>query len=100
MLIALMPIVDGPGLPLHSHAALRGPDGCHAERGHAIGLSGEVDPIEPGKKADLVLLDAPDHRHMGHRLGSNLVRYVIKAGSSWWRKGSWPTGARPLGRAY
>ena len=67
---------------------------------HAIGLSGEVDPIEPGKKADLVLLDAPDHRHTGHRLGSNLVRYVIKAGSSWWRKGSWPTGARPLGRAY
>ena len=47
---------------------------------HAVGLSGQVGSIEPGKKADLVVLDAPSHEHLGYRLGTNLVRHVVKAG--------------------
>ena len=47
---------------------------------HAIGLSGQVGSIEPGKKADIVVLDVPSHEHVGYRLGANLVRYVVKAG--------------------
>lgn len=36
--------------------------------------------LEPGKQADLIILDAPDYRHLGYRFGSNLVQTVIKKG--------------------
>ena len=47
---------------------------------HAVGLGHEVGSLEVGKKADLLILDAPDYRHLPYRFGSNLVQTVIKAG--------------------
>ena len=47
---------------------------------HALGLSSEVGSIEVGKRADMVVLDAPSHEHLGYRLGANLVRHVVKSG--------------------
>jgi imidazolonepropionase len=47
---------------------------------HAIGLGHEVGSLEVGKKADLLILDSPDYRHLPYRFGSNLVQTVIKAG--------------------
>jgi len=47
---------------------------------HAIGMADSLGSIEVGKKADLVVLDVPGHEHVGYRMGSNLVRYVIKSG--------------------
>jgi imidazolonepropionase len=46
----------------------------------AIGRSGEIGSIEPGKQADLLVLSVPDYRHLGYRFGANLAQTVIKRG--------------------
>jgi imidazolonepropionase len=46
----------------------------------AVGLSERVGSLESGKAADLIVLDAPDYRHLGYRFGTNLVSLVIKGG--------------------
>ena len=47
---------------------------------HAIGLGDRVGSLEVGKQADILILDAPDYRHLAYRFGENLVRAVIKRG--------------------
>ncbi len=54
----------------------------------AIGLGPAIGTLEPGKQADLVLLDASDYRHLAYRYGVNLVRMVIKRGRIVVRDGS------------
>ncbi len=46
----------------------------------AIGLEGRLGSLEPGKQADLLILDVPDYRHLGYRFGTNLVHTVVKKG--------------------
>ncbi len=46
----------------------------------AIGMDEKVGSLEPGKQADLIVLDVPDYRHIGYRFGTNLVETVIKQG--------------------
>jgi imidazolonepropionase len=45
---------------------------------YAIGLGDEVGCLEPGKRADLVILDAPSHVHLAYWFGRNLVHTVVK----------------------
>jgi len=47
---------------------------------HAVSRADEVGSLEVGKKADIVLLDAPNHKFLGYRFGVNLVDKVIKNG--------------------
>ncbi len=47
---------------------------------HAVGLGAEVGSLEPGKRADLLLLDAPSYQHLGYRFGTNLVGAVVVGG--------------------
>jgi imidazolonepropionase len=46
----------------------------------AVNLDDRLGSIEPGKQADLLVLEVDDYRHLGYRFGTNLVRTVIKAG--------------------
>ncbi len=47
---------------------------------HAIGLGGSHGSIEVGKAADLLVLDAADHRQIAYEFGSNLVAKMLKRG--------------------
>ena len=47
----------------------------------AIGRAEKVGSLEVGKQGDLVLWNAPDLNYLGYRMGSNLVRNVIKKGN-------------------
>ena len=46
----------------------------------AIDRADQTGSIQPGKQADLVILEAPDYRHLGYRFGTNLVSSTIKKG--------------------
>ena len=46
----------------------------------AIGMDKKVGSLEPGKQADIIVLNIPDYRHIGYRFGTNLVEIVIKQG--------------------
>ncbi len=54
---------------------------------HSIRRALEIGSIEVGKRADIVILDAPDFRFLGYRLGSNLVDTVVKNGKAVVRNG-------------
>jgi imidazolonepropionase len=47
---------------------------------HAVGRAGDVGSLEVGKRADVVVLDAPNHKFLGYHLGGNLVEKVVKNG--------------------
>ncbi|MFN2236890.1 MAG: imidazolonepropionase [Anaerolineales bacterium] len=46
----------------------------------AIRRQDQIGSVEPGKQADLLILDTVDYRHLGYRFGTNLVQAVIKKG--------------------
>ena len=46
----------------------------------AIGVEKTVGSLEIGKKADLLILDAPNHVSIPYRMGTNLCEMVIKNG--------------------
>jgi imidazolonepropionase len=46
----------------------------------AINRADKIGSLEPGKQADLLILNVADYRHLGYRFGTNLVKTVIKRG--------------------
>jgi imidazolonepropionase len=47
---------------------------------HSLRMAGEIGSIEPGKRADLVLIDAPSYLHLVYHFGVNLVTAVFRDG--------------------
>jgi imidazolonepropionase len=47
---------------------------------HSIQRAGEVGSLEEGKKADIVIFDAPNHKHFAYHYGVNLAEKVFKNG--------------------
>ncbi len=58
------------GITLHAAKALR--------------MEKEIGSLEPGKQADLVILDIPDYRHLSYHFGVNHAWKVIKKGRLVW----------------
>jgi imidazolonepropionase len=53
----------------------------------AIDRVDTIGSLEPGKQADLLVLDVPDYRQLGYRFGTNLVHTVFKNGKPFSVKG-------------
>lgn len=47
---------------------------------HSLRMAAEIGSIEVGKRADFVLLDAPNYLHLVYHFGVNLVRAVFRDG--------------------
>jgi imidazolonepropionase len=47
---------------------------------HCLGLDERVGSLQVGKRADLVVLDAPNHVHLAYSLNRDIVRTVVKDG--------------------
>jgi imidazolonepropionase len=58
----------------------------------AIARSDTIGSLEPGKQADVLIIEAPDYRHLGYRFGVNLVMTVIKRGKIVFSRGGEETG--------
>jgi imidazolonepropionase len=46
----------------------------------AIGRAEQIGSIEEGKRADLMVLEAPTYHHLVYHYGINPVRHVVKDG--------------------
>ncbi len=47
---------------------------------YAVGLGNVCGSLESGKWADVLIVDAPDYRHLAYQFGGNQIRQVIKKG--------------------
>ena len=59
---------------------------CTVNAAHVLGRADRCGRLAPGYDADLVLLDAPDWRHLAYHLGGDLVAAVVRRGAVAWAR--------------
>ena len=52
----------------------------------AVGRSGQIGSLEPGKFADVIVLEASDYREAAYYFGMNLCRMTLRRGQAVWRE--------------
>jgi imidazolonepropionase len=60
---------------------------------HALGCADKHGSLEPGKLADLLILNISDYRELAHHFGTNLVHSTMKRGEFIYEEG--PVAPRP-----
>jgi imidazolonepropionase len=59
---------------------------CTVNAAHVLGRADRLGRLAPGYTADVVLLDAPDWRHLAYHLAGDIVHAVVRAGSVVWQR--------------
>jgi len=54
---------------------------------HTLGRADVTGSLEPGKRADVVLLNTADYRDLAYHLGTNLVHMTLRCGNIIYREG-------------
>jgi imidazolonepropionase len=54
---------------------------CTVNAAHVLGRSDSLGRLAPGFGANVVLIDAPDWRHLAYHFGGDLVSLVVKDGA-------------------
>ena len=54
---------------------------------YALGCSDRCGSLQPGKRADLIMLNVEDHREVAHQFGVNHVHMVVKNGAIVYQEG-------------
>jgi imidazolonepropionase len=47
---------------------------------HSVRRGHEIGSLEPGKKADIAIFEAPDYKFLAYRIGMNQISTVVKNG--------------------
>lgn len=79
-MIFQMPIIIALGCLLYNLSLTEAIRGATINSAKALALENTLGSIEPGKDADLIILDIPDYRHIPYQFGKNPIKIVIKKG--------------------
>ncbi len=81
--IVSLPLIVGLAVRRYGWSAREALLACTLNAAWVLGLSDELGSLEPGKRADLVLIDCPI-AHVPYRFGRNPVCLVLRAGEVAW----------------
>jgi len=56
---------------------------------HVLGRADRIGRLAPGYDADIVLVDAPDWRHLAYHLAGDVIRTVVLGGTIAWSRGAY-----------